>query len=189
MTTRSRSADEFLQAQPQANALPPESRVDIEDEIDDDFENIPSRAASTRDAEENYRFVPQAHLPEIPVEPGFVGRWVRLAFAGEDDSRNMSARMGEGWEPIRADEPGMADFARRCGFHKSNASTQDLIEIGGLVACKAPEFKIRAREDYYERQARGAIRAQDERMFAGSPSHTPLEVVERRSTITRSPDG
>jgi len=188
MTTRSRSADEFLAAQPSQSA-PVNMPLDTDDEMDDDFNVLPSRAASTRDAEEEYRFVPQAQLPEIPVEHGFVGRWVRATFMGQDDTRNISSQMGEGWEPIRASEPGMEDFARRCGFHKSNASTQDLIEVGGLIACKAPEFKIKAREAYYEKLAKGAMRAEDARMYSASPSHTPLEIVERRSVTTRSPDG
>ena len=40
--------------------------------------------------------------PEAP--PGYKHRWLRAEVRGHDDRANMSKRIREGFEPVRADE-------------------------------------------------------------------------------------
>lgn len=181
--SRKPSLDDFLAEE---NAL---NDIDNTQEGDNDIDvALLSREATTREAEEEYKYVPPAHLPEIKVEPGYVARWVRVSMLGQSDPNNFAARNHEGWEPISPREN--PDLARQCGFHKSNDSTSDLIEIGGLVACKMLEYKARARQEYYENLSRNAFNEQvvgD--MKTNSNSKIRFTVDERNFKSSRSLDG
>lgn len=176
-----KTLDELLGAEiPQ---LPIDNTNEFGD-IDEDY-SLP-REATTREAEEEYKYVPPAHLPEIKVGSDFVAHWVRVSMTGQDDAANFAARSQEGWIPIDpADDP---DLARRCSFHKRNDSNSSLIEIGGLVACKMPKHMAKAREDYYERKARMAFSQQVESELGGD-SKLKFDTDERKFTSSRSRDG
>ena len=59
-----------------------------------------TRAKSTR----RKPWTPPSKL-EAPEPPaGYSHRWIRTSLRGEDDTMNVSSRLREGWEPVRADE-------------------------------------------------------------------------------------
>jgi hypothetical protein len=166
-----------------------EEEVDNKNEFgDEDFDYSLPREASTREAEEEYKYVPPSHLPEIQVGHDYVARWVRVSMTGQADAANFAARNQEGWTPIDpAEDP---NLARRCGFHKSDDSNSSLIQIGGLVACKMPKKMAQAREDYYEAKARMAFSQHVESdMSNASSSKLKFETDERKFTSSRSLDG
>lgn len=178
-----KTLDELLAEENEIQALDNVSEME-----DDAFDTRLPREATTREAEDEYKYTPPAHLPEIIVEPGYVARWVRVSMVGQSDPNNFAARSQEGWEPILPSEN--PDLARRCAFHKSNDSTSNLIEVGGLVACKMLEYKARARQDYYERQARNAFNEQvTSDMKNASDSKLKFSVDERIFKSSRSLDG
>ena len=43
-------------------------------------------------------------LPEPDKEAGYSYRWVRVANLNTADPRNLSAKLREGWEPVRIEE-------------------------------------------------------------------------------------
>ena len=177
-----KSLDELLAEENEINEL--DNSFDIDD--DEDIALLP-REATTREAEEEYTYTPPAHLPEIKVGPDYVARWVRVTMAGQSDPNNFAARSHEGWEPISPkDNP---ELAMRCGFHKSNDSTSDLIEIGGLIACKMPKYKAEARQRFYENQARNAFNEQVADMKSKAGKGLKFDVDERSFKSSRSLDG
>jgi hypothetical protein len=182
--TRKKSLDELLAEENETLAL---DNVGEVEEEDDSY--LLSRDATTRDAEEEYIYTPQAHLPEIKVEDGYVARWVRASIFGAQDAANVSSMLREGWTPLDASDSQYRDLARQCGLHGRNDSTSNLIELGGLIACKMPRAKAEARARYYDQQARNKIRAEDARMRGESNSKMPLAVEERKFRTSTSMDG
>ncbi len=177
-----KTLDELLAEE---NAISAVDNVSDTDYEDDDY--LLSRDATTREAEEEYRYTPQAHLPEIKVENDYVARWVRASIFGAEDAANMSAMLREGWEPLDASQ--YPELARLCGAHKRNDSSSSHIEIGGLIACKMPRYKAEARARYYDQQARQKIKAEDARMRGESNSKMPLGIEERSFRTSTSMDG
>jgi hypothetical protein len=43
-------------------------------------------------------------LPTPNPEPGYAFRWIRTAILGKTDPSNVSSKLREGWEPVKASE-------------------------------------------------------------------------------------
>jgi hypothetical protein len=96
------------------------------------------------------------------------------------DPTNASAKMREGWEPVKAaDVPELMMYSDP----SSNARFKDNIEIGGLLLCKAPEEMVQQRADYYSRQASSQMEAVDNNFMRTNDERMPL-FNEKRSTTS-----
>ena len=61
------------------------------------------RSASTRENETRRKPWSPPSLLDAPNPPeGYVYRWIRESMVGQADPANMSKRIREGWEPVRA---------------------------------------------------------------------------------------
>ena len=66
---------------------------------------LPSRESETRSKTERRKpWAPPSQLDAPPAPAGFVHRWIRAESVGQMDQKNVSARLREGWEFVRADE-------------------------------------------------------------------------------------
>ena len=64
-----------------------------------------SRASSTRSKTERPKvWTPPSSLDAPPAPDGFRHRWIRAESLGFQDTKNVSARLREGFELVRADE-------------------------------------------------------------------------------------
>ena len=77
-------------------------------------------------------------LPSPNPRPGISHRWVRTSMVGQSDVQNISSKLREGYEPVKAEDyPEMMMHASAEGRFKGN------IEVGGLVLCSIPsEFLV-----------------------------------------------
>jgi hypothetical protein len=135
-----------------------------------------AREQEGRDATVRTRqWVPPQTLPSPNPQAGWVFRWIRTSFMGQNDHTNKSAKEREGWIPCRAeDHPEMKIHS---GF---GANPTGNIEIGGLVLCKAPKEMMEQREAYYRKQADAQITAVDNSFMQAEDKRMPL-FNERRS--------
>ena len=63
------------------------------------------RSAQTRAKEERSKpWKPPSQLDAPPCPDGYKQRWLRHRVNGSDDTKNINARLREGWELVRADE-------------------------------------------------------------------------------------
>jgi hypothetical protein len=69
-------------------------------------------------------------LPEPDKQAGFSYRWIRVATLNNADPRNLSAKLREGWEPVRIEEQPKFQL-----LVDPNSRYKDNIEIGGLLLC------------------------------------------------------
>ena len=119
-------------------------------------------------------------LLDAPTPPdGFVYRWLREAMVGVDDKANMSKRIREGWEPVRAeDHPEFEAPTVEDGKHAG------VIGVGGLILAKMPTEIVNQRRDYYDRQAADQMQAVDNNLMRESDNRMPISNPNRKSQVT-----
>jgi len=124
------------------------------------------------------QWMPPELLPEPDKEPGFAYRWIRVSTLNMADTRNISAKLREGWEPVTIEEqPKFRLLASRDGPFAGN------IEIGGLLLCKAPEEFVSQRAAYEAKQTQAQVDAVDNNLLRQSDPRMPI-FQERKSSTT-----
>ena len=130
------------------------------------------RTEETREKEVRPTSWKPAHDLPVP-EPidGYGFRWIRVAMMGTPDPANMARARREGWVPCKAsDHPEIStDFA---AFGLAPAS--DLIEIGGLVLCKAPRELLDQRDAYYVDLTQKQTQSVDNNFMRDNDPRMPL---------------
>ena len=117
-------------------------------------------------------------LPEPDKEPGWDYHWVRVSINGQADPRNLSTKLREGWEPVRAEEQPRMQL-----LIDPNSRFKDNIEIGGLLLCKTPSEFVQQRKDYYQRQTQAQTEAVDNNLMRQSDARMPI-FKEGKSTTS-----
>jgi len=108
-------------------------------------------------------------LPEPDRQAGYSYRWIRVATLGNADPRNISAKMREGWEPVRIEEQPKFQL-----LADPNSRYKDNIEIGGLLLCKTPTEFVEQRNAYYSNQADAQMMAVDNALMRQSDPRMPI---------------
>ena len=117
-------------------------------------------------------------LPEPDKEAGFSYRWIRVSTLNAADPRNLSAKLREGWEPVRIEEQPKFQL-----LADPNSRFKDNIEIGGLLLCKTPTEFVEQRNAYFAKQSHNQTEAVDNNLMRQSDPRMPL-FNERKSTTT-----
>jgi hypothetical protein len=117
-------------------------------------------------------------LPEPDRQAGYSYRWIRVATLGNSDPRNISAKMREGWEPVRIEEQPKFQL-----LADPNSRFKDNIEIGGLLLCKTPDEFVEQRNTHYSAQADAQMMAVDNALMRQSDPRMPL-FSEGKTTST-----
>jgi hypothetical protein len=138
-------------------------------------ENRSPRELSSREKSARAVYVPPSNLPDPTPEPGWVYHWVATHVLGQADPTNVSRKLREGWEPVKAvDHPELQLVGNATGN----------VEIGGLMLCKMPSEQYRARQEYYNNQAQGQMESVDNHFLRNNDPRMPL-YSEKRSSTTR----
>jgi len=116
-------------------------------------------------------------LPEPDKEAGFAYRWVRVATLNNADPRNLSAKLREGWEPVRIEEQPKFQL-----LVDPNSRYKDNIEIGGLLLCKTPEEFVQQRNAHFAKQTAAQTDAVDNNLMRQSDPRMPLFKENKSST-------
>jgi hypothetical protein len=85
------------------------------------------------------------------------------------DPRNLSAKLREGWEPVRIEEQPKFQL-----LVDPNSRYRDNIEIGGLLLCKTPTEFVEQRNKYYSDQTSAQMDAVDNTLMRQSDPRMPL---------------
>ena len=115
-------------------------------------------------------------LPEPDKQPGYAYRWIRVSTLNQADPRNLSAKLREGWEPVRVEEQPKFQL-----LVDPNSRYKDNIEIGGLLLCKTPLEFVEQRNKHYSDQADAQMNAVENTLMRQSDPRMPL-FNERKTT-------
>ena len=139
-----------------------------------------ARELDTREKMERPKqWMPPQLLPDPNPEPGYAFRWIRISSQGKDDATNISGKLREGWEPVKAsDHPEIRLFGS-----DSNAKFPDCVEVGGLLLCKTPVEFTEQRNSYYRNQAEAQMQSVDNTYMRENDPRMPM-FKERKSTVT-----
>ena len=142
-------------------------------------QNRAPRTLESREVEERpKRWMPPQLLPDPNEEPGYAFRWIRISSLGKDDATNISGKLREGWEPVKA-----SDHPEIRLFNSGQNRFPDSIEVGGLLLCKTPVEFTEQRDAYYRNQAESQMHSVDNNFMRESDARMPL-FNERKTTVT-----
>jgi len=117
-------------------------------------------------------------LPSPTPEKGYAYRWIRVSTQGQADPTNVTSKLREGWEPVRADAHPEIYLAQ-----VENERFKDNIIIGGLMLCRAPEELVQERNEYYQQQTDAQMRSVDNNLMRESDPRMPI-FNDRKSKVT-----
>lgn len=125
------------------------------------------------------QWLPPELLPTPNPEDGYEFRWIRVSTLGTSDPMNVSSKLREGWEPVKASEHPeiqLMDVGEKRRF-------PDSIEIGGLMLCKTPKEFVAQRNQFFQAQTDGQMASVDNNFMRESDARMPL-FKERRSEVS-----
>ena len=138
-----------------------------------------SRASSTRSKTERPKvWTPPSSLDAPPAPDGFRHRWIRAESLGFSDTKNVSARLREGFELVRADEyPGTQYPVITDGKYAG------VIGVGGLLLARISEEIAKQRAAYIESLSKGQDEAVEHDLMKEQHKSMPIN-VDRQSRVT-----
>jgi hypothetical protein len=122
--------------------------------------------------------MPPQLLPDPTPEEGYAYRWIRIATLGKDDAMNVSGKLREGWEPVKASAHPEVRL-----FSGGQNRFPDSIEVGGLLLCKTPVEFTEQRNAYYGQQAESQMQSVDNAYMRENDPRMPL-FKERSTKVT-----
>jgi len=139
----------------------------------------PSRDLETREkAERPKQWMPPQLLPEPTPEHGYAFRWIRISTLNKNDPTNVSSKLREGWEPVKA-----SDHPEIRLFGMGNENFPDSVEVGGLLLCKTPVEFVEQRDAYYRQQTDAQMQSVDNTFMRENDPRMPM-FKERSSKVT-----
>jgi hypothetical protein len=137
-----------------------------------------ARELETRvEAERPKVWQPASTLPEPDKQPGYAYRWIRVSSLGQADPRNVSAKLREGWEPVRIEE--QPQFRM---LVDPDSRFKDNIEVAGLLLCKVPKELMAQRKEYFANKNQSQMESVDSNFMRESDARMPLFREKKSST-------
>ena len=137
---------------------------------------LPSRESETREKVSRRKpWAPPSTLDAPPAPPGFVHRWIRAESVGQMDQKNVSARLREGWEFVRADEYPDVEWPQI-----DSGKYNGVIAVGGLMLARIPKETVAERKDYFAK-----VTQDKDDAIANDPlkdQHPSMPISKERST-------
>ena len=142
-----------------------------------------SRESTSRVKESRKKdWTPPSSLDAPDAPQGYAHRWIRTATMGFEDVANVSKKLREGWEFVKAEtlksEIGENQFPVIMeGRHAG------LIGIGGLVLARIPEEILKSRAEYFKKITQDRTDAIDRDLMKEQHPDMPIN-IERQSRVT-----
>ena len=119
-------------------------------------------------------------LEAPPAPDGYKDRWIRAEVRGFDDRKNISAKLREGWELVRADE--YPDFEAPV---IDSGKYEGVFGVGGLLLARIPEETVAERTQYFESKNADQMTAVDQDMMREN-QHSTMKITnpDRQQRVT-----
>ena len=138
-----------------------------------------SRASQTRSKTERPKvWTPPSSLDAPPAPDGFRHRWIRAESLGFQDTKNVSARLREGFELVRADEYPDTQYPVI-----TDGKYAGVIGVGGLLLARISEEIAKQRAAYIDSLSKGQDEAVEHDLMKEQHKSMPIN-VDRQSRVT-----
>ena len=143
-------------------------------------ENKTSRADQTRTKSERPKvWVPPSSLDAPPAPDGFRYRWIRAESVGFQDTKNVTSRIREGYELVRAEEvQNASDYPV-----VDEGRYKGVIGVGGLLLAKVPIEIAKQRQQYMTDRHKQKTEALDNDLMKEQDNRMPIN-IDRQSRVT-----
>ena len=143
-------------------------------------ENRLNRDLEKRETRERPKsWAPPTLLPVPAPQDGYAFRWIRISTMNQADPTNLSAKLREGWEPVRAsDHPELQLFGM-----DTSEKFKDNVVVGGLMLCKTPMELVNQRNAFYQQQTDNQTQSVDNHFMRQNDPRMPL-YSERKSSVS-----
>ena len=143
-------------------------------------DNRTSRSAETR-AKDTARkpWRPPSMLAPPPAPEGYTYRWIRAEIVGQEDRKNVTSRLREGFDLVKAEEVDgfelpTLDDGRHAG----------VVSVGGLLLAKIPNETRKERNAYFQARSQTQQDAVDNDLMKESDPASPILRPERKTSVT-----
>ena len=143
--------------------------------------NRTPRANQTREKKAMRKpWAPPSTLEAPPAPDGFNHRWIRAETRGFDDTKNISAKIREGWELVRKDE--YPDFEAPV---VETGKYSGVFGVGGLLLARIPVETGEERSDYFRQRNNDQMQAIDQDLMREN-AHSTMRIsgADRQSRVT-----
>ena len=125
-------------------------------------------------------WAPPSMLDAPPAPDGYKHRWIRSETRGFDDTKNISAKMREGWELVRQDE--YPDFESPV---VESGKYEGVFGVGGLMLARIPEETVAERTAYFAGRSKDQMEAVDSDMMRENAHSTmTINKPDRQTRVT-----
>ena len=138
------------------------------------------REASTRAKTQRRKpWAPPSKLEAPDAPEGYKHRWIRSETRGFDDTKNISAKMREGWELVRQDEhPDFESPVVETGKYEG------VFGVGGLMLARIPVEMAEQRNAHYQGVSRNQMEAVDRDWMRENNPAMPKLSPQRKSSVS-----
>tara|TARA_R100001440_G_scaffold15287_3_gene25935 strand:- start:18249 stop:18722 length:474 start_codon:yes stop_codon:yes gene_type:complete len=148
----------------------------------DDSKKRTSRSSKKSVETRNKPWAPPSSLDAPKAPKGFCHRWIRVESVGFMDTGNVSKKLREGWEFVRAEE-----ITNEIGNHEyptiHEGKYEGLIGVGGLVLARIPEEIVEQRKKYFQDITSDQVKAVDNDILREQRPEMPVN-IDRQSRVT-----
>ena len=139
-----------------------------------------SRANQTRSKSERPKvWVPPSSLDAPPAPDGFRYRWIRAESVGFQDTKNVTSRLREGYELVRAEEiENASDYPVI-----DDGRYKGVVGVGGLLLAKVPIEIAKQRQEYMSRRHSERSDAVNNDLMKEQDKRMPIN-VDRQTRVT-----
>ena len=149
---------------------------------DKDLNRTPRSADTRADKVARKPWSPPSTLDTPPAPEGYTYRWIRAEIVGQEDRKNITSRLSEGFDLVRSDELHTSDQDRFDTLQQGKHA--GVVARGGLLLAKIPNETREERNSYYANRAKTQQDAVDNDMMKESDPSSPMLNPQRSSKVT-----
>ncbi len=147
-----------------------------------DLNRTPRSADTRADKVARKPWSPPSTLDTPPAPEGYTYRWIRAEIVGQEDRKNITSRLSEGFDLVRSDELHTSDQDRFDTLQQGKHA--GVVARGGLLLAKIPNETREERNSYYANRAKTQQDAVDNDMMKESDPSSPMLNPQRSSKVT-----
>ena len=147
-----------------------------------DLNRTPRSADTRADKVARKPWSPPSTLDTPPAPEGYTYRWIRAEIVGQEDRKNVTSRLSEGFDLVRSDELHTSDQDRFDTLQQGKHA--GVVARGGLLLAKIPNETREERNSYYAQRAKTQQDAVDNDLMKESDPSSPMLTPQRSSKVT-----